>query len=318
MIVVTGAAGFIGSNIVRLLNQQGYSNIILSDRLDHTNKYKNLMDLNFIDYVDKDDLFDVIDKNPVTLFISMGARTDTMENDSFIMMKDNYEYMKKVWDWCVNTETPLIYASSAAVYGNGNLNFLEDINLAKLIALNPYACSKLLFDRWAEKQTKQPPGWVGLRFFNVYGPGESHKGRMASMVHHGYLQARDFNEIKLFKSYISEIQHGEQKRDFIHVKDVAEVVCFLMEKIRSLSGFLNIGTGISRSFNELVSLIFEVTEKPRKIKYIDMPKELKNQYQYYTVASIEKLKKLGYVKSFTDLEIGVREYIAHLQRHDGY
>ncbi|QEK12887.1 ADP-glyceromanno-heptose 6-epimerase [Crassaminicella thermophila] len=313
MILVTGGSGFIGSNIIHSLNQQGIYDILVADRLDTSDKWKNMADTIITDYIDKDKLFEMLLSKNIEAIIHMGACTNTMEQDAKKMIEDNYEFSKKLWQYCTKNCIKFIYASSAAIYGDGSSGFTENINIDSITPLNPYAYSKLLFDRWAMKQKNTPPYWAGLRFFNVYGPRESHKGRMASMAFHAYNQIQNQGKVKLFKSNNINYKHGEQKRDFIYVKDVADIVLFFYKTPSFPSGIYNVGSGCARTFNDLALAVFNACQLPANIEYIDMPIELEGKYQYYTKADITKLRKIGYSNSFTSLEQGISDYISYLK-----
>ena len=316
MIVVTGGAGFIGSNVVSHLNSLGESDILVCDRLDNSVKWRNLDRIRFADYVDKDDLFDYLGNAGVQAFIHMGARTDTMELDSRLIVEDNYQYSKVVWKWCHNTGTKLVYASSASVYGNGALGFSEDVNLDQSHALNPYAYSKLLFDRWVLRQNDVPSHWRGVRFFNVYGYGEAHKGKMASVILQAARDLLGAGRVRLFKSYRDDYPDGGQRRDFIHVDDAAEIVCSLAANDHVSNGFYNVGTGQARSFRDLAESVARALGRELRIEYVDMPEGLEPRYQYFTQADMTKLSSEGVRFAPVSLEDGVSEYLSRL-REDG-
>ncbi len=293
MIVVTGAAGFIGCNLIRKLNNLNFKHIIAVDHFVDEEKSKTLNGTHILARVGRDDFLAWASKkgSEVEFVFHLGARTDTTETDLTLLRTFNTEYTKSVWNVCVQEQIPLIYASSAATYGNGEFGFSDDHSLIpKLKPLNPYAVSKHEFDLWALSQQKSPLFWSGLKFFNVYGPHESHKGKMASMIHQAQLQIEKTGAVKLFKSYKKEYGHGEQKRDFIHVNDVCEAMIELMHS-RKESGIYNLGTGKARSFNEMVAQTFRSLQKPIKIEYIEMPEELREKYQYFTEAEMGKLNE---------------------------
>jgi ADP-L-glycero-D-manno-heptose 6-epimerase len=313
MILVTGGCGLIGSNIIEALNNQGINDIIVTDELDHSNKWQNICNKNIADLVEKDKLFDIISKYDFNTVIHMGACTDTTEKDSRKMMEDNFYYSKKLWEYCSEKKLKFIYASSASVYGDGSLGFSENIKMDDLTPLNVYAYSKLLFDRWNSKQKATPPNWVGLRFFNVYGSGEFHKGKMASMMYQAYLQIRKEKKVCLFKDCNDGALNGEQKRDFVYVKDVADVIMHFFNNSNYPSGIYNLGTGTANTFNELVKDVFNAMNQPIDIEYIDMPTHIQAKYQSYTRADMRKLREEGYTREFTSLKDGITDYISCLE-----
>jgi ADP-L-glycero-D-manno-heptose 6-epimerase len=261
--------------------------------------------------VDRKDLFTWLEKNnrEVEFFFHIGARTDTTEFDTKIFDELNVDYSKKVWESCVTYQIPLVYASSAATYGLGEIGYEDnETTISSLKPLNPYGDSKNNFDIWALKQEKKPFFFAGLKFFNVYGPNEYHKGRMASVIWHAYQQIKSNGSLKLFKSHRDDYQDGEQMRDFIYVKDLIDVCVFLMEH-RKNSGIYNLGTGKARSFNDLGKSTFTALGLEPKINYIDTPVDIRDKYQYYTEATMEKLRGIGYDKDFTSLEDGVKDYV---------
>jgi ADP-L-glycero-D-manno-heptose 6-epimerase len=312
MILITGGSGFIGSNIVQALNQQGIHDILIADQLDSTDKWKNIADKNISDYIDKDRLFEKITHYSLDAVIHMGACTDTTERNMQRLIEDNYEYSKKLWQYCVKKHIKFIYASSASIYGNGDFSFTEKANLDNMIPLNPYAYSKLLFDKWVIRQKNTPPAWAGLRFFNVYGPGENHKALMASMVFHAYHQIQEQGKVKLFKSQHINYQDGEQQRDFVYVKDVADIALFFYHNPSFPSGIYNVGSGCARTFNDLVRAIYTARQLPCQVEYIEMPAVLEKKYQYYTKADMTKLREIGYTRDLTELEHGILAYVDYL------
>ncbi len=316
MIIVTGGSGFIGSNVIMELNKRGRNDILVSDRLDASTKWKNLRGLDIADYADKDRLLDVMDAKKVEAVIHLGANTDTTERDARQIMDENFEYSKKLWRYCAKHNIRFIYASSASVYGDGALSYREAIPPEKLTPLNAYAYSKLLFDRWAVRQPASPPLWAGLRFFNVYGPGEAHKNHMASMVFHAFHQIRKNGVVRLFKSYDPNFPDGEQKRDFVYVGDVADICLFLLDRDAFPSGFYNVGTGHAQSFNELVNALFASLSLAPSIEYIEMPAALIRQYQYFTEADIGRLRQIGYERPIRTIQDGVAEYARYLLRNE--
>ncbi len=310
MIVVTGAAGFIGSCLVQKLNDEGLGPVVAVDDFKDESKFKNLENKTIYKKIDRSDFI----QNPgqygqPDFVFHIGARTDTTEFDTNLLYKLNTEYTTNLWKYCTENNVPMIYASSAATYGLGENGFDDNHELLpKLKPLNPYGQSKHDFDLWAVKQTKTPPFWAGLKFFNVFGPNEYHKGRMASVVMHGTNQIREKGVIKLFSSHIPEYKDGEQVRDFIYVKDVLDVMIYLY-KTRPLSAIYNLGTGQARSWNDLAKAIFAALGKPVNIEYIDIPADIREKYQYFTEAKMQKLINTGYKKPFTSLETAVQDYI---------
>ena len=298
MIIVTGSSGFIGSNVCKHLTSIGYE-ILYVDDYSIIKRYHKKVGLasDKTKFPEMESLF-----KAAKGVIHLGAITDTLETDKELLKTWNIEYSKKLWDMCVKHKVPFIYASSAATYGDGSNGFSDETHPDKLKPLNPYGDSKNKFDKYAlSKADKAPMFWAGLKFFNVYGPNEDHKGRMASMVFHGYNQIRETKKIKLFKD-------GEHKRDFVYVKDICYIVEWLL-KSQSVSGIFNVGSGKARSFNDLANALFKSMMVKPNIEYIDMPKDLKKTYQSFTEADLTKLRECGYKKSFYTLEEGVEEYI---------
>lgn len=294
MIVITGAAGFIGCNLIRALNKLNFNHLIAVDKFDNEIKNSNLEGTKLLTTIDRDAFIPWAKENAeaIEFIFHLGARTDTTEMDLQLLRKLNTGYSKSIWKLCVEEQIPLIYASSAATYGNGELGFSDDEALIpQLKPLNPYAVSKQEFDLWALAEEKKPLFWVGLKFFNVYGPYEQHKGKMASMIHQCYLQIQETGKVKLFKSYQEGIAHGEQKRDFIHVDDVVDTLIKLMHH-RKNSGIYNLGSGKAKSFNEMVRQVFVSLNLEPQIEYIEMPESLKERYQYVTEAQMGKYDNL--------------------------
>ncbi len=311
MIVVTGAAGFIGSYLIHRLNQDNFNAIIAVDKFDNAAKNNNLTDAKIKERVDRDLFLAWLDKNyeNVEFIFHIGARTDTAEFDLTLLHTLNTEYTKEVWRRCCQYQIPLVYASSAATYGLGEFGYNDDESkIPMLKPLNPYGQSKQDFDVWALQQKDKPFFWAGLKFFNVYGPNEYHKGRMASVIWHAYNQISKTGKMKLFKSHQPDYKDGEQKRDFIYVKDVAEVCMFFMHH-RKNSGIYNLGSGQARTFNDLAKAVFNALNKPVNIEYIDTPIDIRDKYQYFTEARMEKLKGVGFNKKPFELEAGVFEYV---------
>lgn len=312
-IVITGAAGFIGSCLVGYLNQLGYNNLILVDDFTKQEKEANLSNKNFLEKIDRNDFFEWVQNTSYKIksFFHLGARTDTTEMNYEVHKVLNYDYSIQVWQFCTIHNIPLLYASSAATYGNGEYGYKDDHNIVeKLQPLNPYGESKNNFDKWVLRQNNTPPYWAGVKFFNVYGPNEYHKGRMASVIFHAYHQIKKNGEVKLFRSHNPEYKDGEQTRDFIYVKDVLSMCVWLMETQKE-SGLYNIGTGNARTFNDLVLAIFKALNIPENISYIDTPADIRDKYQYFTEADMNKLQEQGYNKQSFSLEQGVKDYVCN-------
>ena len=311
MIVVTGAAGFIGSYLIHRLNQDNFNAIIAVDKFDNEAKNKNLDGSKIKERVERDQFLEWLDHNHETIefIFHIGARTDTAEFDTELLNKLNTQYTKDIWTRCCQYQIPLVYASSAATYGLGEMGYDDDESRIPLLKpLNPYGQSKQDFDTWALRQKEKPFFWAGLKFFNVYGPYEYHKGRMASVIWHAFNQISKTGKMKLFKSHNPAFKHGEQMRDFIYVKDVGEVCLFLMHH-RKNSGIYNLGSGKARTFTDLTKAVFNALDKKVAIEFIDTPADIRDTYQYFTEANMEKLKKIGYTKPFTRLEEGVSDYL---------
>ncbi|MBC6490074.1 ADP-glyceromanno-heptose 6-epimerase [Flavihumibacter stibioxidans] len=311
MIVVTGAAGFIGSCLVGYLNLKGYTNLILVDDFSRQDKEPNLEGKLFIEKIDRGLFFEWLnDHQPqVSFFFHIGARTDTTEFNYAIHQELNVEYSQKVWNYCTIHNVPLVYASSAATYGDGELGYDDNHELPfSLQPLNAYGISKNEFDKWVLHEECHPPFWAGLKFFNVYGPNEYHKGRMASVIWHSFNQIREQGLVKLFRSHRPDYQDGRQLRDFIYVKDVIRVCFWLMEN-KPESGLYNLGTGTARTFEDLVKATFAGINKAAVIEFIDMPLDIRDKYQYFTEANMDKLRKAGYNEPFYSLEEGVDDYV---------
>jgi ADP-L-glycero-D-manno-heptose 6-epimerase len=312
MIVVTGALGFIGSCLVKKLNEAGHtSDLMVVDDFYKDYKEYNLDKKHIREWIHRDIFIDLFEKmhTQIDFVFHLGARTDTALQDKAVFDKLNLEYSKAVWEICTKYKIPLIYASSAATYGDGK-NGYEDSHeiVEQLKPLNPYGDSKNDFDKWVLKQEKQPPFWAGIKFFNVYGPNEYHKTRMASVIFHTVKQINATGEMKLFKSHKKGIANGHQKRDFIYVKDVVDVLYFLFKKQKG-SGLYNLGTGEARTFLDLATLTFEAMNKEPKISFMDTPADIRENYQYFTEANMSKLKALGYKKKFHSLEEGISDYV---------
>lgn len=318
MIVVTGAAGFIGSCLVAQLNLERFIDIILVDDFSDPIKMKNLEGKKFSQKVHRDEFIPWLNKNHemVQFIFHLGARTDTTEFDRSIFDRLNLNYSKEIWKACVEFGLPIVYASSAATYGGGEFGFKDDHSaIPQLRPLNPYGDSKQQFDVWALEQDRHPFFWAGLKFFNVYGPNEYHKGRMASVVLHAYNQIKETGKMNLFRSHNPNYRDGEQLRDFIYVKDLARVCMFLMRS-RPQNGIFNLGSGKARTFKDLVTATFRAAEKPESIDFVDTPQDIRDKYQYFTEAEMGKLRSIGYETPFTSLEKGVKEYVSqYLSSH---
>jgi len=322
MIVITGATGFIGSCLVRKLNDEFYNDLVLVDDFNIPLKKQNLESKEYSLKVDRNRFFNWLDNNHklVQFIFHIGARTDTTEFNMDVLNQLNLNYSKKIWEKCSNYGIPLIYASSAATYGDGSLGYNDDHDIIdKLQPLNPYGISKNEFDKWALKQDNKPYFWTGLKFFNVYGPNEYHKGRMASVVFHAFNQIMKEGNMKLFKSHRPDFDDGEQKRDFVYVKDVVDVLYFLMHnRKKENNGIYNLGTGKAESFNMLANAIFAALNKEPEIKFIDIPEDIRDKYQYFTEANISKLRSIGYEKPFSSLAEGVSDYIINYLSGSNY
>ncbi len=335
MIIVTGAAGFIGSAFIWKLNQMGINEIIAVDKMRTGDKWLNLRKRDYADWVDRDELFAWLDKeenaNKITGVAHFGAISATTEADGDLLMSNNFGYTKKLWEFCTKKNINFVNSSSAATYGGGELGYNDEISVEEFKALQPlnkYGYSKKIFDDWSFKQSETPKQWVSCKFFNVYGPQEYHKDRMASMVFHTYNQFAEKGGVNLFKSHKEGYEDGGQLRDFVYIKDVVDVLYFfLMEK--APSGVYNLGTGEARSFKDLslntmewanieLKLNREVSEE-KVITYVPMPEDLRGKYQYYTKAEMNKLKQAGYTKKFYSLEEGVKDYVVnYLSKEDKY
>ena len=311
MIIVTGAAGFIGSVLVGKLNSLDKSNLILVDDFSNDEKNKNLYNKQFTQQIDRSEFIEWFMKNAesVSEFYHIGARTDTTEFNVEIFNELNLNYTKDLWNICTDNSIPFVYASSAATYGMGEFGFEDNHDIIDdLVPLNPYGESKNDFDKWALKQKSHPPFWAGFKFFNVYGPNEFHKSRMASVIFHAVNQISVTNGMKLFKSHNPKYKDGEQLRDFVYVKDVIEVLAFMMDR-KKQSGIYNLGSGKARTFKDLVEATFSAMNIKSNISYIATPIDIRDKYQYFTEADMQKLKTVGYKKTFTNLEDGVKDYV---------
>jgi ADP-L-glycero-D-manno-heptose 6-epimerase len=314
MIIVTGAAGFIGSALVGELLRQGWQDIVAVDDFSRADKEPNLAGKTLSAKIDRKDFFTWLDANEklVQFIFHLGARTDTTEFNTAIFDELNLHYSQRMWEACVKYGIPLVYASSAATYGDGDLGYSDqdDTLPYQLKPLNPYGDSKNDFDKWALVQAEKPYFWAGLKFFNVYGPNEYHKGRMASVVFHAFNQITATGGMKLFRSHRPDYKDGEQLRDFVYVKDVCNVCLFLMEH-RTHSGLYNLGSGRARTFLDLVRATFSAMGKEEHISFVDTPADIRDKYQYFTEADMRKLQGIGYTTPFTALEDGVRDYVSN-------
>ncbi len=313
MIVVTGAAGFIGSCLIRKLNEENFNSIVAVDEFQNPAKLKNLAHARLKEKVNRHDLPTWLDKNHelVEFIFHIGARTDTTEFNKSVFDELNVNYSKTIWQKCVQYQLPLVYASSAATYGLGEQGYTDNEEKIKLLKpLNPYGWSKQEFDVWALAQKDKPFFWAGLKFFNVYGPNEYHKGRMASVIWHAFHQINSTGKMKLFRSHNPAYADGGQMRDFVYVKDVVNVCSFLMHH-RKNSGIYNLGSGKARTFSDLVRAVFSAMNKKEDIEFIDTPLDIRDKYQYFTEANMQKLYAIGYRNPFTSLEDGTTDYITH-------
>ncbi|MEN0004205.1 MAG: ADP-glyceromanno-heptose 6-epimerase [Bacteroidota bacterium] len=311
MIIVTGAAGFIGSRLVEKLNAEGHLNLVLVDEWSRSDKVVNYRSTNYIARVHRNDFIGWLQRfhESVDYVFHMGARTDTAEKDEAVFEALNLGYTKAVWEACAKYKIPLVYASSAATYGLGEKGYVDSHEIVgELQPLNPYGESKNEFDKWALQQKTTPPQWVGLKYFNVYGPNEYHKGRMASVIFHTNKQIKATGAMKLFRSHRSDFKDGEQSRDFIYVKDV-EAICYFFFQHRQHSGLYNVGTGQARTFWDLATNTFKAMGLEPNISFIDTPADIRNTYQYFTEADMTKLRSIGYEQPFYSLEEGIQDYV---------
>ena len=325
MIVITGGAGMIGSMIAWHLNSLlGRDDIVIVDRQEHPDQWQNLVKRRYANYLDKDELLPWLHSKPkVDAVIHMGAISATTERDFNKLVDTNIRYSQQLWQWCAEQQVPFLYASSAATYGGGEHGYQDDqTQLDRLRPLNGYGYSKQFFDQWALRQVAQglptPPQWCGFKFFNVYGPNEYHKGRMASVALHSFNQFRELGTVKLFKSHVQGYEDGMQLRDFVYVKDAAAVVAHFLAHPQH-SGIYNVGTGQARAFRDLALAVMDSQQLKPSITYIDMPQDLHGKYQYYTQASMDKVLATGYRQPFHTLEQGVADYVQHyLTQPDPY
>lgn len=313
MIVITGAAGFIASALAGRLNKLGYKDLILIDKWNNKAKRANYADKQYQLLIDRDIALTWMRLNSdcIDFVIHLGARTDTTETDEQIFDRLNINYTKDIWQFCTNNCIPLIYASSAATYGLGELGYSDSHDVVdSLQPLNAYGRSKNDIDKWILRQEKTPPFWAGLKFFNVYGPNEYHKGRMASVVMHSFNHIKETGFMNLFRSHRPDFADGQQSRDFVYVKDVVNVIVWLMQN-KPESGLYNVGTGKARPFFDLATAVFNAMNLQPDIRFVDTPMDIRDKYQYFTEADITKLRKAGYDKPFTTLEDGVSDYVVN-------
>jgi ADP-L-glycero-D-manno-heptose 6-epimerase len=326
MIVVTGGAGFIGSALIAALNNPRSSrgpitDILVVDHLGSGPKWKNLRNLSFTDYVEKDDFLEMVIENkligPIEAVFHLGACTRTTEKDASYLIKNNYEYAKLLAQWAAEANTRFIYASSAATYGDGSAGFSDDEEkIEDLRPLNIYGYSKHLFDLWA-KRARLLKKIVGLKYFNVFGPNEYHKGDMRSFVIRAFEQISATGKVRLFKSYNPQYADGEYVRDFLYIKDAVDMTLFFLDNPQ-ISGLFNVGSGMARKWNDLVKAVFEAMGKEPRIEYIEMPESIRNQYQYYTRADMTKLRKAGYSKQMAPLEDAIKDYVQNYLQEDAF
>jgi ADP-L-glycero-D-manno-heptose 6-epimerase len=320
IIVVTGTAGFIGSVCVQFFNERGWNQLLLVDDFGVEAKRKNWEQKQFVKVIERQSFFEQLPnlEYHIDAIVHLGARTDTTEFNYAIHEALNVEYSKALWKYAAEKQIPFIYASSAATYGGGENGYNDTHEILNtLTPLNPYGVSKNEFDKWAVAQDLTPPTWAGLKFFNVYGPNEGHKGRMASVIFHAFHQIKETGLVKLFKSHKEGFEDGQQLRDFVYVKDVVHVIYWMLEKMlasnweTALNGLYNLGTGKARSFYDLAANTFTAQGLQPNIEFIDMPLDIRDKYQYFTEANMHKLIAAGYDQPFSSLEEGVKDYVSN-------
>ncbi len=320
MIIVTGGAGFIGSALVWKLNAEGIHDIVIVDRLGTSSKWKNLVNLRYEDYLHKDEFLSLVHRNAVPFevdaLVHMGACSSTTERDADFLWANNFAYTRALAKWSLLHSVRFLYASSAATYGDGSLGFSDDHEkIAGLKPINMYGYSKQLFDLWVLRE-KLEDTMAGIKFFNVFGPNEYHKGDMASVIFKAYHQILETGKVRLFKSHLPEYADGGQMRDFVYVKDCVDVLWWLLQN-RQVNGIFNLGTGKARTWNDLIAAVFAAMGRERNIEYIDMPESLRGQYQYFTQADMAKLQTVRCPVAFSSLEDSARDYVVnHLQQTD--
>lgn len=309
-IIVTGGAGFIGSCIVRTLNDMGVTDITVVDNIRSTEKWKNLSNKSYTEYINRDSFLKRLPEfsGKTDCVIHMGACSSTTEKDFDFLYQNNFAYTKALWNFCAEEHIRFLYASSAATYGDGSEGFDDRCDIRRLRPLNGYGYSKQIFDLWAEQQTNVPAQHCGFKFFNVYGPNEYYKGSMASVILHTFDRVESTGKMGLFKSYRPDVKDGGQLRDFVYVKDICKVIAYMLNH-SEISGLFNLGTGKARSFYDLCANTFRAMGREVNIEFVEMPESIREKYQYYTRASMEKLRSVGYTEQFYSLEEGITDYV---------
>lgn len=318
MIVITGAAGFIGSCMVQQLNQQGRTDLVLVDDFTRERKRRNWADKQYADKIQRNEFFAWADRNArhISGIVHLGARTDTTERDYTVFEELNVDYTQHIWSLATQHRFPMLYASSAATYGDGANGYADDEScIPQLQPLNAYGRSKNEIDKWILQQTSTPPAWAGFKFFNVYGPNEYHKDRMASVIFHSFNQIKECGRVKLFRSHRPDFADGMQLRDFVYVKDVVEVLYWFSQN-RHADGIFNLGTGHARSFLDLVRATFAALQRTPDIEFVDIPEDIRDKYQYFTEAKMEKMRAAGCQQPFHSLEDGVTDYVSNYLVND--